>query len=984
MDSDKPQASTAQGDEDLFQGVPVHVRLPFLGPSANAWAQQKEKERQQKMQQQSSHHKDGKENKPLQHQQSSFNDAVAIPLVGPTMPASQTPRLRYSGLDYDEELALPMPKPRTRSKPAPHPPIPILMQPPAKRGMKGKDRAVTDPGNTTGPETVIPIPEIPVEDKRVTEKKSRVAALKSKFSFKDPANKDSSKSNTHNAKKETGDQAKSSFDSEKASSSMDEPKLYVPKEKEPGVSPSSAPPTSVQDRFSDPSNAAEEQRIRAVRSTPAAADSLGQRSRRASVGSTANEIHHSKHMRPQGKIEGIVMGDPSLSPTRSGTYAKSGTPEVVASQSRIVSMQAELETHRQASGGSSSSRVQTFEPPMEVLYSPSVYGVAGGGAWEQLQHAHPDTMPMFSPGHRTVEQNGAEALRRASDMSIPPTVPTAHDSGVHNPASSQGYSASLVISTPEPTPVRHTTASQQSQYVDASPEDIALFSGVTSHGGYAPPPPDPEYQSTANLEQQLWTHVSTLHHHMNSMTNRITKVIGDTNSWHMDQVLRNVDNLGDVARILTTRAVGHTQIADETKHLLTEVRGEIQALRKEASIADRRLVETVNNMHKEIVPLRLKVDALYREFMSRPSVETKGNQRVDRVPSADEISARLSNMSAASQKTRARSDTRPSKANESSATAGECPSDVPTPTAAFRTPNQAGSTVGEDTDQTVKGYTGKKPQGVSEASTGSPERKAASLCSQSDHASVSSALAGQDDPPPGEKENTAGGEKKKKKNKSGRKKSVYGFANHRDGEQSRYPKTPKHNRVTGQNLHHASSAVGTQSPHIPQTPSSVSLESSAGSISHLSPSLIHPALRTPRQQEIMRQREQLNRAQQRARPPYRRNQQPMQHGYQNHHQSQIVSPMFGPNAAASNAYMSYPPMLNSPTVPPTPGYIPPPPPPMPPRNAPGPQYGPHPQPVWESGALVPAPSGSEPWGPSHWYQEAYGGERVGSNQPYQK
>ncbi|GAE00260.1 hypothetical protein AN7261.2 [Paecilomyces variotii No. 5] len=975
MDTDRPQASAAQGDEDLFTGLPVHVRLPFLGPSTNAWAQQKEKERQQRMKQQSSSHKDGKENGSLHQRQSSFNEAVAIPLVGPTMPGPQKPR--FSGLDYDEELALPMPKPRTRSRPTPHPPIPILMQPPDKRGKKGKDRAVTDPGNATMPEVAtIPIPEIPFEDKKIMEKKSKIAALKSKFSFKDvikESNKDSSKS-----KNDAGEQSKSSLESEKRADSVDEPKLYVPKAKESGVSPSSAPPTSVPDRFSDSSSAAEEPHIRAARSTPAAAESHGQRSRRASVGNTTNEIPHSKYLRPQEKVEGIVMADHSLSPTRSGTYAKSGTPEVVASQSRIVSMQADIETHRQASGESSSSRIQMFEPPMEVLYSPSVYNVAGGGAWEQLQHAHPDTMPMFSPGHRTIEQNCHEASRRASDMSVPSSIPVEQGPGVHNPASSQGYSAGLVVSTPDPVRVQCATAPQHSQYQNASVDEVALFSGVTSHGGYAPPPPDPEYQGTANLEQQLWTHVSTLHHHMNSMTNRITKVIGDTHNWHMDQVLRNVDNLGDVARILTNRAVGHTQIADETKHLLTEVRGELQAMRNEASITDRRLAETVHNIHREMVPLRQKVDALYSEFMSRPSADAKGKHRVDRVPSAEEISARLSNMSAASQKTLARSDTRRSK---------ECPSDVPTPTAAFRTPNQAGSTVGEDTDQTVKVDTEKKVQGASEVSSGSPDHKAASLCSQSDHASVSSTLAGQDAPLPDEKEDSAGGEKKRKKNKYGRRKSVFGLANQHDNEQSRYPKTPRHNRAARHGFPRGSSAAGTHSPHIPQTPSCASLESSAGSISHLSPSMVHPALRTPRQQEIMRQREQQSRAQQRARGPYRRNQPPVQHGFQHHHQSQVVSPTFGPNAAASNPYMSYPPMLNSPAMPPTPGYIPPPPPPMPPRNASGPQYGPHPQPTWVTGALVPAipaPSPAEPWGPSHWYQEAYGGERVGSNQPYQK
>ncbi|KAJ9218399.1 hypothetical protein DTO169C6_9260 [Paecilomyces variotii] len=992
MDSDKPQASTAQGSDDLFPGAPVNVRLPFIGPSANAWAQQKENERRQRMQQQSSHYKEEKENEPLHHKQSNterFNDAVAIPLVGPTMPASQKPGARSSGLDYDEELALPMPKPRTLSRPTPPPPVPTLMQPPTRRGRKGKDRSVTDPGKPTVPQTVVSMPEITFEEKKVTEKKSKVATLKSKFSLKDmirESNKDVSKANTHNVKKDTVEQSKSSFESEKSVDSTDEPKLYVPKPKEPGVVPSSAPPTSVPDRFRDSYSSAEEPRIRTVRSTPAAAvESLAEGSRRASVGSTANaETPQSKYVSSQEKIEGIIMGDPSLSPTRTGTYAKSGTPEVIASQSRIVSMQAEVETHRQASGESSSSQVQMFESPMEVLYSPSVYGPSGSGAWEQLQHAHPDTMPMFSPGHRAIEQNGYGALRRASDMSIPPNISTEHRSAIQNPVSSQGRSGNLVISAPGPIPVQYASAPQQSQYPNTPIEDVSLFTGVTSHGGYAPPPPDPEYQSTANLEQQLWTHASTLHHHMNSMTTRLTKVIGDTHNWHMDQVMRNVDNLGDVARILTNRAVGHSQIADETKGLLTEVRGELQALRRESSITDRRLTETVHNIHREIAPLRQKVDALYAEFMSRPS-EAKGKQRVQRVPSAEEISARLSNISVASQSTRGRSNTRRRKAKEPSAATEECPSDVPTPTAAFRTPNQAGSAAGDDNDQTVKGDTGKQPQGVSEATTGGPDWKAGSLCSESDHASVSSTLPGPEVASLSEKNTSAGGEKKK--NKTPRKKNVFGLGKRQDGEQRKHPKTPKHNGVPEQSLPQVLSEAGTHSPHIPQTPSRASLESSAGSASHISPSLVHPALRNPRQQEIMRQREQQNR-QQRPRGPYRRNQQQTQGGFQqHHHHSQLISPSFTPNPAAINAYMSYPPMLSSPTIPPTPGYPPPPPPPMPPRNAPGPHYGPPPSPAWVTGAPAPAmltPSVSEPWGPSHWYQEAYGGERAGSNQSYQK
>lgn len=992
MDSDRPQASTAQGSEDLFPGAPVHVRLPFMGPSANAWAQQKERELQQRMQQQSSYSKEGKENVPVHHKQSTaerLSDAVAIPLVGPTMPASQKLGARSSGLDYDEELALPMPKPRTLSRPSPPSPLVISTQPAGRRGRKGKDRSATDPGNATMLHSMLPVPETPSEDKKLVEKRSRVATLKSKFSIKDmikESSKDASKAATRSVENDTVLQSKPSVEYEKPDGkpddTMGEPRMYFPKPKISGVFPSSAPPISVPDRFGDSSSSIEEPRIRTVRSTPAAAvNSLVERPKGASVGSVSTtETPQTKYVSPQEKVEGMIMGDPSLSPTRTGTYAKSGNPEFVRSQTRIVSMQAEVEPVRQESGESSSSQIQISGLSTEVVYSPSVYGVSTGGAWEQLQHAHPDTMPMFSPAHPPpAENNDHEHFRYRSETIIPANFPIEQSFSVQHPANNQRDSGNFVISTP--IPGQHEPSPQPSQYPNTSIDETALFSGVTSHGGYAPPPPDPEYQSTASLEQQLWTHVSTLHHHMNNMSARITKVVGDTNNWHMDQVLRNVENLGDVARILTNRAVGHTQIANETRQLLIDVRGELQALRRETSITDRHLSETVHNFQKEIIPLRRKIDTLYAEFMTHSSAEAKGKKRMERIPSEEEISARLSNTSVASGSARDGGDIKHSKVGEPSAATEECPSNVPTPTAAFRTPPNRGNTKGEENIETVKGKIKQHHQDVHEELTGSPSRKAALLHSQSDHASACSALSGPKFQGSDENNNVVIGDKAK----TSRKKNVFGLGKRRDGEPSKYPKTPRRNKVSDQGPPHQLSVASLSSPHIPQTPSRMSSEGTSTLGPYVSPSSVHPALRNPRQQQVMREREQQSRNQQRQRGSHRRLHQQIQSGFQSHHQSYVMSPSFPPNSAASNPYISYPPMFTSPTMPSMPGYHPPPPPPMPPRSAPGPHYGP--PPAWVTGTpapVMPGPSAPEPWGPSQWYQEAYGDERAGGNQLCQK
>lgn len=1025
---------------DLFTNTSIQVRLPFMGKPGNAWAQRQEKERQLQMQQESSCPKDGNDKSPQSGSGRASGDASAVPHQNPEMPESlkTAPRKASfkSSLDYDEELALPMPKPRAASKQ----PLPsTLATQPAKRGGQ-KGRSFTEPADISASEGMNPKPLF--VEKKVTEKKSKVASLKSKFSIKDIGKeakeakakeyKESGKDHTKDTpkdkakEKETAKQATNlPTDSEKAPEILGEPKLYVPKPKELGVVPLSAPPGHIPNKSHDSSSSSssEHQQSRTVSSTPGLPPgpfTLRTPDKRAESNveklepspadtGTTVETPQANYVLPRERIEGMILGDHSLSPTRKGTYAITGNPEIVTSQPRIVSMRAEVE---QEDGDSGRLQRNSGASDQQALYSPSVYNVSGGGAWEQMQREHPDTMPQYSSDRPSFEEGKDTQLKSLSSdertKSGPVIVSSDQGSRARHPSSSHGPSSHTSLTPTAPAFTPNFMASGAGQYGVNPRVNENVFFGVTSHGGYAPPPPHPSYQNTISLEQQLAAHADSIHHHLSSAVNRLSKVFGDTNNWLMDQVLRNVENLGDTARLLTNRAVGQTEIASEARKMMIELRRELEYVRRECMETRNANYRLAESFHRELANLHMKIDALGAEVEARhAAAEEKGKETTrsggkgKRYFTKRESSTREGRKGSIQSKVGEPSSAEGVSRTSTPAVAEQSQSDVPTPTAAFRTPSEHGD---EEDDLYDGGSPGKQHQQKSSSrsvldSTGSPESKKATTCSHSDAApkTAPSSVSHEDTETPDKGGSTG--------TKTPRRRGMFGIGRRRDGENhSKFPKTPsrsKESNTKGLQVVKKGTSLPPAPPGVLPPPPQMAPSSTSNYPQyepHTSPSSIHPALRNPHQQQIMREREQQQQHQQQHQNWYQ-GQHRSRHGhygrYPSHgssgyppagqHQpplpgSHPYNPGFGfgsipfnNNQPGSSQYINPPPLSAESNMPPVP-HIPP-----PPQSASS--YGPStpttPWPVGTSASGVSGPSG--PVEGCNWYHEAYDNNNDSNN-----
>ncbi|KAL2002954.1 hypothetical protein VTN02DRAFT_5427 [Thermoascus thermophilus] len=550
----------------------------------NAWAQRQEKERQFQMQQ-SSPRKDGNDKSQQSGSGRVSGESVTVPHQDSDVPQPQQTAAGKASfklsLDFDEELALPMPKPRTASK-QPLPPPTTATHPFKQGGSKG--RSFTEPSDVNASEGMNPKPLF--AEKKVTEK-SKVASLKSKFSIKDigkeakVSRKDSEKKDTPNdtaedAVKETAKETTNpTTESGKGPQVLGEAKLYVPRPKEPDMGPLSAPPQHTSDNYRN-SDSSDDPQSRTVSSTPGlppgpfslktpektTESNIEKPLLSPSETGTTIETPQANYVVPREKIEGMIIGDHSLSAARAGTYAVTGNAELVTSQLRIVSMQAEVEQgqEKQDDGDSRHLQLDSGASEQVPIYSPSVYNVSGGGAWEQMQRVHPDTMPQYSSDRPSFDtETPTKSPTRDEGRGSGPVIVSSDQASRSQSTSHTDLTPTALTFTPNP-----MASGENPCGVNAGVSENAFF-GVTSHGGYAPPRPHPSYQSTITFEQQLAGHADSIHHHLSSAVNRLGKVFGDTNNWLMDQVLHNVESLSEASRLLTSRSMSQTEIASEAR-----------------------------------------------------------------------------------------------------------------------------------------------------------------------------------------------------------------------------------------------------------------------------------------------------------------------------------------------------------------------------------------------------------------------------------
>ncbi|PKX99589.1 uncharacterized protein P174DRAFT_456991 [Aspergillus novofumigatus IBT 16806] len=711
---------------------------------------------------------------------------VAIPRKGPVMGARPTTSRKSSGLDYDADLALPMPKPRH---------LPVEDNGDSVEACKldvmsnpnmTKKRSVTEPAR---PEDVL---ENNKADKNSQKEKmkSRVAALRSKLSLKDLAKefrRDSSK-NEPAAGNEGGQT--SGVDTQ----DLNEEKLYVPKPREPGVYPSSAPPFPFRDisfgQFSRTS-------VESCAVASSTANDEQPNNEKLSLGPFAgrNAIQSPAERESERTLQLDTLLLTGSSPAaRAGELENSGQAQVIREQPSIRSLRAENDLGSPASTNISFYAVEDefADPisPAEMIPDPPNTAHKRGRAHTN-EHRFPPSYPApFNHGHGGVQ----------------PTVMTAYQPALEE---------------------THT------QHLNAHPHAAVAqhpFAGVTSHGGYAPPPPDPDYQNTADLGQQLTSHIEAVHVHMNNVVRRHCRVLENSNNWSKDQILRQTDAMFDILRLINARTAGQNEAVSDLHRAI-----EIQMRRMEES--------QINKLRGEINASRTSPQRACASCNSSPDPKITGTelQAAQNTP--------LIQMDSGVNQDRKKGKEKEKSENVSGVEGSltqhnnQGPAqNIPSTTEPFRS-TPLGETRREITDSQVKRGVRRNP---AQESSGSPEPKAPKL---SRHSAANFAPEnGQSSLIQNSHLDTNEGVK------TAHKKGMFGFRRRDDGESragGKFLHTPRRNKKTknsqGQNGH---------SP-TPSVPAAAAGASQPSTLAEGSPSSIHPALRNDRQQQIMRDRERL-------------------------------------------------------------------------------------------------------------------------------
>lgn len=289
---------------------------------------------------------------------------VAIPRKGPVMGARPITSRKSSGLDYDAELALPMPKPRH---------LPVEDNGESVEACKSevminptmiKKRSVTEPAR---PEDV----KIKADENSQKEKmKSRVAALRSKLSLKDLA-KEFRRDSSKNEPAAGNDGGQISYVD---TQDFNEEKLYVPKPREPGVYPLSAPPFPFRDisfgQFSQTS-------VESCAVASSMANDWQPNNEKLSLGPFAgrNAMQSPVERECERKVQLDTLLLTGSSPAaRAGELENSGQAQVIREQPSIRSLRAEND-----SGSPTSTNISFYavEDEFAEPISPSIYDNAG-------------------------------------------------------------------------------------------------------------------------------------------------------------------------------------------------------------------------------------------------------------------------------------------------------------------------------------------------------------------------------------------------------------------------------------------------------------------------------------------------------------------------------------------------------------------------------------------------------------------------------
>ncbi|KAB8239165.1 uncharacterized protein BDW43DRAFT_306050 [Aspergillus alliaceus] len=555
------------------------VRLPFVSSMpGNAWAQMRTRERERR-------------EKGLYGLE--FGDlgySTESTLTRPIASSSSRPNTirKLSGLNYDEGLALPMPKPShltagNSSDPVPGPTTASKLNVRTKLG-GAKKQAATEP-----------VPAENVAGTRVEGEKKRsiVATLKSKLSFKELGKEfrkaqDPPLSAMPRLPPSVGNpQGEENKQSPPGPLDFDEEKLYVPKPRQPGVHPASAPAETT--TFLD-TGSCESSKNSASSCPIQQAKDFDKLNAESLKGVLDQDQPHQKvaNVDPMTRLGAVLIDGSSLATVGESSR---GHPMVVDAERRIISTKVEnkppISTKSKTDATSAKGPVLSIHNAPKGQISNAAISSPYNDRQSTVENSHP--LIVSSDQQRPLPARAQETARvdNLSDQY----------SRRSSTRSRRSFAAAQAV------PALDSTQSRPPFDPHVPIDDTCFCSGVTSHGGYAPPPPHPGYQNTVTLEQQIATYMDSIHIHVDGTANRLARTLENVHNWSADQIVRQIEALQDHMRTLHSRVVREIE---EVQRAMTELQTQISALQREQLQMEDRIMQYLQS---ELSKLRSEINA---------------------------------------------------------------------------------------------------------------------------------------------------------------------------------------------------------------------------------------------------------------------------------------------------------------------------------------------------------------------------------------
>ena len=653
-----------------------------------------------------------------------LTSTVAIPLKGPVMPKPLPKPVgdyrKFSGLNYDQELALPMPKPPLRgqsekvvpSTPDPKPTAHKLQ----KRGSPGNAKDEKDEKDKERDKE---------KETEKEKKKSRVAALKSKFSLKD-IGKDHRKDGPLTslpAIPHTGSEASS--DSEQtpttvvsAAPDILKTRLYVPKSEDTGVHPMSAPAKLTFNCEPSPLLSPSENiplRSAEVKIPDEWSEKVCPHSlilpilcTRGNCLTGMKSIASSVFEESPTASRAARLNDNTLNAFDT-PKAPPSTPESVAQPPAVCYSPSVYEDNRVArphtpgenteaepakAGQDGTTEQEDIDPPVPATKANADKSGQDGNAQQKATDtpAAPSTEPKTDVAKAgrdvTTQQKVADTLAAlatipktgntypfivSSDPRPPKSVPATASQHENVP-----FAATAPENAPMPMAFEHQASMPSAAVYDHSqfwwpPQTLQAHEqyapyAYTSYGGYAPPPPVLGYQNTMSLEQQLTDNVNSLHHHITGAITKINKSFDSTHNRTLDQIMPQLESITDALRSWNSEAAR----LRESYHAMSQLRYQVAVMQDQMLHMTQSLSLLVTGVGS------LRTDASKREHEGEGGKPRGGNPQA----------RKGGGLAHAGRGATTKKDSRPSTAMSSAVReTGDIDGDnVPTPVAAFRTP----------------------------------------------------------------------------------------------------------------------------------------------------------------------------------------------------------------------------------------------------------------------------------------------------------